>query len=119
VPKDPNVPPPLTAQLDYPPETTKYFSLTDGTGLQAFVLVASRRPLPPYSEWRPAAPWKAVQADGGWRFHDGDLTPLLQMRGQERERGDSPPALRELCDYFKDRPDVEVVEVLAFPVRKK
>jgi serine/threonine protein kinase len=119
VPKDPNLPPPLTARLDYPPETNKYFSLTDGTGLQAFVIVASRQPLPPYSQWRPAAPWKAVQADSGWRFHDGDLTPLLQVRGQERERGDAPQALRELCDYFKGRPDVEAVEVLAFPVRKK
>src|SRR5262249_29205955 len=44
-PEDPAAAPALTAEIDYPADPRVGFSLTDGVGLQAFVLVASREPL--------------------------------------------------------------------------
>ena len=41
-PEDPAAPPPPTQVIDYPQDPTMGFGLTDGVGLQAFVLVVSR-----------------------------------------------------------------------------
>jgi hypothetical protein len=129
-PKDksnkPVVPVP-TLDFLYPPPvpgSINCFRLNDGTGLQAFVLVASNRPLPAYDRWRAAtgrAPWKRVQALGVWHYNGrelGQLEPAFQVRGQEelREVG-APAALDELYRFFKRIPDVDAVEILAFPVR--
>jgi hypothetical protein len=38
-------------ELDFPEDPAKYFKLDDGVGLQAFVVVASDGPLPPYDTW--------------------------------------------------------------------
>jgi hypothetical protein len=57
-------PPPLSHDLSYPSDPlgkNLKSPLTDGVGFQAFVLVVSRKPLPPYSEWKKARlgnlPW--------------------------------------------------------------
>jgi serine/threonine protein kinase len=65
-PRDEAVPPTQSQSFVYPAEPDSYFPLNDGVGLQAFVLLASRGPLPPYHQWRASAgraPWQAVQAD--------------------------------------------------------
>src|SRR5262249_22766410 len=46
-PSTPTEAPAQTDRLDYP-QGTVYFPLTDGVGLQAFVLLVSRQPLPPF-----------------------------------------------------------------------
>jgi hypothetical protein len=119
-PQDAGVPPRPITRLGYPPDST-YFPLTDGVGLQAFVLVASGAPLPAYQRWRTAAgaaPWQAVQAEGVWRFDGQRLEPIDPPRGPPRAR-QKPAPLQALCEFFKDRPQVEAVEILAFPVQPK
>jgi tRNA A-37 threonylcarbamoyl transferase component Bud32 len=111
------------AALSYPDGANRYFGLNDDVGLQAFVLVAGRQPLPAYAEWRgaAAAPWrKNVEAGGVWRF-DGRGFELLGpvVRGMERQRGGPPEPLVELCNFFKDRSGADAVAAVAFPVNPK
>lgn len=137
-----------------PIQPSDYWSCDDGLGLQALILVASRKPLPRYDVWRAAvgAPrWRPTtweQSWGVWSF-DGKSIKLLerQNRFARRPRGlvfhsaasvlisptggigglpweswrevgrDGPAArLAELVEFFRDRPDLEVVRALAFPV---
>jgi serine/threonine protein kinase len=105
------------------------FRLSDGPGLQAFVVVASRRPLPPYETW-PGTDglrqrWKHVAADdvqGVWEYKDGQLHHLLSgSRGplEKRPEAESLAPFQEVCDYLRQLPDVEAVQAIAFPVRPK
>jgi serine/threonine protein kinase/tetratricopeptide (TPR) repeat protein len=112
-------PGPVT-EVRFFPDDKGMFGL-DASGLQVFVLVGSRRPLPPYAEWRSGAgtiPWRAVSHGGGWRWQfDGeDFIRLPADRGQRTEREAEPQALRSLCAFFRGRPEFEVVRVIAFPV---
>jgi hypothetical protein len=56
----------------------------DQPGLQAFVLVASSRPLPPYAEWRERTgppPWQKTdtrEPGGVWRFDGTDWAELVE-----------------------------------------
>jgi hypothetical protein len=116
-------PPARGASLSYPEGANNYFGLSDGVGLQAFVLVASRQPLPAYAAWRGAAalPWQEqIETDGVWRFDGGTFELLAPRdRGMERRRGVPPKALEELCAFFKARPGADAVAALAFPVKPK
>jgi serine/threonine protein kinase len=119
-PEDAAVPPqPITA-LDYPADSETYFPLSDGVGLQAFVLVASRTPLPAYRDWRAAtgpAPWRQVVADGVWRFDGQRLEQIDAERGAPRHRQGAPQPVLELGTFFKKCPQVDAVQVIAFPVQ--
>jgi tRNA A-37 threonylcarbamoyl transferase component Bud32 len=71
-PANPRQPPERRDRLEYPEEADMHFPLTDGEGLQAFVLVASRHPLPAYEAWkaqRPVPVWQKRRAKAGavWR----------------------------------------------------
>jgi hypothetical protein len=110
--------------IAYPEDPKLYFALTDGVGLQAFVLVVSRRPLPPYATWRGetgAAPWqKGIPAACIYCYDGTDYQPLVRrVRGGERERGGPPKPLIELGTFFKKCPQVDALEVFAFPVSPK
>jgi hypothetical protein len=111
-------PPVPSAAFHFPQRREKAFGL-DAAGLQAFVLVASTRPLPPYAEWRSQAgtiPWQPLKAAGVWQFDGHNLVQLPQARGTVRQRGGPPKALQDLCDFFKSRPEFERIQVFAFPV---
>jgi hypothetical protein len=101
----------------------RYFPLNDGVGLQAFVLLASRARLPPYQQWRAnagRAPWQADQADEFWHF-DGQIF-VNGPRGapvQRRPPKHVPRAFEKLCAFFKDRPGIEAIDAVAFPVVPK
>jgi serine/threonine protein kinase len=120
-PKDKNTPPPQNEGFDYPLEATKYFPLNDGIGLQAFVLLASKEPLPSYKEWKAkvgAAPWHKVRADNFWHFDGRDF--LNGSRGAEVEREplkELPKAFEDLCSFLKDRPGIAAIDAVAFPVK--
>jgi hypothetical protein len=89
--------------------------------LQAFILVASRKPLPPFAEWKAEAgdsAWKPVQGDGVWLFDGQHFEPLGSDRGQEVEFPGLPKPFQDVCRFLKDRPDIEAIRGLAFPVRK-
>jgi hypothetical protein len=95
--------------------------ILDAAGLQAFVLAASTKPLPPFKDWRSQAgpiPWEGVRDSGAWRWHfDGrDFTRFPRERGRVEPRDAVPEPLRKLCAFFKGRAEFEAVQAVAFPV---
>ncbi len=118
-PTQPDQPPPSTDRIVYPPGGM-YFPFIDGVGLQVFVLLASRRPLPPYAEWkgRLGVRWEpTATAAGVWGFDGRDLEPLVDAhRGQPRERSGEPRLFREVCEYFASLPEIDAMRAIAFPV---
>ena len=122
-PPDRDVPPPKSAEIDYPIDEG-YFPLAEGTGLQAFVLVASNEPLPPYERWRSGlgeVPWQPTQADGVWRSGSQGLELAMAdtalVRGGPTEPSEPPPRLSQLHRFLATRPGVSAVRALAFPVK--
>lgn len=120
-PPDEATPPARITELDYPPDPTEGFGLTDGVGLQAFVVVASRHPLPPYREWRSRLgplPWKKATADHGWWYDGREFRPLDegQVRGKPRGLADRPKTFAAACRTLQSMPDVEAIRAVAFPV---
>jgi serine/threonine protein kinase len=107
------------ARLSYPFESNQAFPLTDGVGLQAFVLLVSRQPLLPYAEWRAnvgTIPWQATAAPKGfWRFNGHDFEGA--ERGPQRDLQGVPQSLAALCNFFKNRPEVDALQVVAFAVQ--
>jgi hypothetical protein len=82
------------------------------------VLTASTNPLSAYKEWRARTgeiPWPGIRDGDTWRrqFDGRGFTRLPQERGSIEG---APKPLRDLCDWFKDRPEFETVYVVAFPV---
>jgi hypothetical protein len=92
------------------------------TWLDHLAVLASRRPLPSYAEWkrqRGALPWRKQKAvTGGWVADLKGTHP--RARGQVEDRGSvgarpgMPPLGRAL-----HRGGVEQVEMLSFPVKAK
>jgi serine/threonine protein kinase len=125
LPKDPGQPPELRNRFDYP-GAGHARRLNDGVGLQAFVVVASRQPLPAYEVWkgrRSAVRWQTLPAKEGavWRGDGERLEPVTRSgdkRGDVVElRGVAP--LAELCRSLRAAPAVEVLAAEAFPVLPK
>jgi hypothetical protein len=133
-PGEPRRPPPSVDRFQYPPpprpgpdgkaSKAKGIALDDDKvgGMQGFVVVAARQPLPAYAEWaaqRGAPPWqKLPPAQVVW-WSDG-RTQERMLPGGRRVRGsvvdlEGQPPLLQLCDWAKG-PDVDVVEGLTFPV---
>jgi hypothetical protein len=121
-PKDPRTAPPLRADLVYPAEEKRFFGLTDGVGLEAFVLVASARPLPLYAEWKAAhgaAPWTSIPAvQGVWQGNGETLYREGTPRSDRTKRG-VPEGLVVLQRHFRQGSKGAVVQLVAFPVVEK
>jgi hypothetical protein len=91
-------------------------------GLQAFAVVASRRPLPAYEERKKQhgkAAWRRLRAEGVWCADRTGTHPVLggkvELRGREEEVAGMPP----LEEVVKSLGRGEAVMVWAFPVGKK
>ncbi len=87
-------------------------------GMHAFVLVAGRRPLPPYGRWRtgPAAwPEASRGARGVWKFDGREVIALNPERAALA--APAPPGLHALCDLLAARPGVDAVQAVAFWVQ--
>ncbi len=112
-------------ELDFPEDPKDYFGLTDGAGVQAFVLVASDRPLPAYDAWKSQVPdglaWSPPASDDVWTFDDPPASDPARRRGQVRgdilRREATPEALSGLCDRLRKSPGVAAVHAVAFPVK--
>ena len=120
VPENEETVPARVEKFDFPTAGTHYFGLTDGAGLQAFVLIASEQPLPPYRQWKSqldGLPWRGISdAAGAWSYEAGGLVPLgHETRGEIRKHG--PVVLQEACDFLKGLPGVTTVNATAFPVQ--
>jgi hypothetical protein len=94
-------------------------------GLQVFVLIVAEEPLPPYAQWREkvgAIPWKKAESYNQpwrWRYDGKDYVRFPGERGTRVDRGAAPAEFRQLCDFFRARPDVHTIHAWAFPVTKK
>lgn len=121
-PADESTPPPKADDLVFPARADGkewYFGLTEGAGLQGFVLLASREPLPPYQQWKAclgALPWQPVQADGVWRFDGQQFAVQGGERGTLRERATPPPPFAATCESLWHAPGVSAIQAVAFPV---
>jgi hypothetical protein len=98
-----------------------HYFVPDAVGLQAFVVAAATKPLPPFKEWRSQAgriPWEGAKEAGAWRWHfDGrEFNRLPLERGRVEPREGVPESLRKLSEFFKGRAEFEAVQIFAFPV---
>jgi serine/threonine protein kinase len=115
---------PARTEFAFPENETDFFSLTDGVGLQAFVVVASDRPLPEYAVWKAQAPgalaWTTLDGGGLWRYDGAVLLAShssSRLRGRIVRRQDAPPLLVALCDRLRQRSGVALVRAFAFAVK--
>jgi hypothetical protein len=120
VPADPAAAPTRAKEFVYPtaPSGFKLWSLKEGPGLHAFALIASRRPLAPWSELRRELgdlEWTPVETTSGWEYRDGSFLPLAGHRGPE-ERHIGITTLEAICTRLRSAPGVERIHVIAFPV---
>jgi hypothetical protein len=116
----------LTEPLVFP-QGAERFKLDDEPrgGWQAFVALASRQPLPPYSEWKKehgGVQWaRQKPGTGVWQVDDKGAHELVPSLGGVRGnivRPDGAPPLEGLGKQLLVG-NVEAVEAIAFPVRAK
>ncbi len=123
--------PPRVGRFEYPPRQPGdpfYFTLSDEEkgGLQAFAVVASDQPLPPFAQWqakRGAAAWrKLLPGEGVWEADEEGTFRREAGAGEPRgpvvSRKSGVPPLDELVESLH-RAGVARVEVVAFPVGAK
>jgi serine/threonine protein kinase len=132
-PENEDVPPRLTDRLQYPPLVKRddtWYSLTDGTGLQAFAAVVSSQPLPSFREWTsqhgPPPCWQkelpgdpdVVWQDDGERTLTltADATDSRRLRGKGARIHGTRATVAELGNWLRSRPGVDGVAVQAFTV---
>jgi len=128
-PDDPESPPGKTKGLRYPPaaKTKVVYRLDNGSGLQAFAVVVSRTPLPPYRAWKKrhgTAPWKKGSSSPAgvvWLDDGRSLTPLTagdptEMRGKDAPIRGGGNAVADLTAWLRAIPGVDAVAVKAFLV---
>jgi hypothetical protein len=114
--------PPLSDRVSYP-LGDNYSPLTDGVGLQAYVLVASRTPLPPYSEWKARLgnlPWGEIKAEGIWHYDGQQYERLPKRRSDPRPAADAVPArFVSTCNALSHVPGIDAIDAWVFPVLPK
>jgi hypothetical protein len=120
------VAPPRHKRLHHPAGTNRvYLDDPANTGLQVYVVAASRKPLPPYATWRAkrqGIQWKQLppgktvwEADNAGAYA---VVPVVGAdRGSIREAAGAPP-LAGLLERLREG-GVEAVEGIAFPVLGK
>ena len=116
--------PSAARELTYPADPSKLHGLTDGVGLQAFVLWASAEPLPAYEAWKAKegeAPWRAVAAvpEAVWEGDPAGLRTLTDVVRGVREKLTVPDELEALREWWRKRPGTADLRVLGFAVRPK
>jgi hypothetical protein len=117
-PSDPKKLPPRSTEVITFEDPTQGFALTDGTGLQAFVLVISSRRLPPYAEWSQSLgdlPWKSTPSAAVWRYDGVEFASDLK-RGGPRPLADLAEPFAASCRALQAGPGVTGIRAMCFPV---
>jgi serine/threonine protein kinase len=115
----PTTAPEARKKIQYPRAT--YTFQVEPVGLQAFVLAASSKPLPPYQEWRKNVdkmPWPGDKdvSFGRWYFDGKSFMRFPKDRGRVESKEYVPKAFEELCRFFLSRPEFDSVRAIAFTV---
>jgi hypothetical protein len=124
IPADDKTRPPRLSEIAYPADPGEGSPLADGTGLQAFVLLAFERSMPPYREWLDRVgtlPWRpsGPDAEGVWRF-DGHTFERIDPLARSEPRKLVLPlqsAFDATCRFLAAQPEVRAIEARAFPVQ--
>jgi hypothetical protein len=113
--------------LRYPTSADSAFGLTDGAGQQAFILYASREPLPAFRSWQNelvAAQWPTADITGNWLYESGELLALADStasspltRGVER-RTKTPTPFKAWCDALRQS-EISDVRGVTFSIQPK
>ena len=116
--------PPQLTDMKYPPKDEFYYPMSEGKGIQAFVVVASRKPLVPFSKWsggeRLEQLWQPAEGDGAWRYDGKRPRPIANTtRGEPRSRSGTPEPFVKVCDYLANYPEFDSVQGIAFSVKEK
>jgi serine/threonine protein kinase len=128
-PDDEDARPRRKKQPLYPPpsKSDERIRLSEGAGLHAFALVASRKRLPSYREWKRRIgpmPWAArLPYEPGvvWCDDGQGLQPLLAddpagTRGKGVKARGPGGLVAKLASWLRGLPGIEVVTLEAFPV---
>lgn len=102
--------PARVGELSYPVDVKRGHYLNDATGVQAFVVVSSRKPLPPYDVWPPRAAvtklWKRFSAKGVWEYDGREFTFHGAERGEVRSLG-IPEPFAAVCETLSGSEGIE------------
>jgi hypothetical protein len=106
----------------FPEGPRDFFSLTDGVGLQAFLMVGFDEPPPPFEEWLARVPgglaWTPQTWEGRWVYNDSPLVASsFRPRGPVVSASIDPPLLEDLCDRLREASGVVFVQAVAFDVK--
>lgn len=107
------------AELSFPEVTDEVFSLTDGVGQQAFLLLRSDARLPSYDQWIARMgnlQWPGEYESGIWKFDRGGISVEVgQVRGViGKQKGCKQ--FRAICEQIESQsPSIQVYGV-SFPV---
>jgi serine/threonine protein kinase len=96
--------------------------LDKGAGVQVFVLIASREPLPSFKQWEDRVgqvPWMPTLFTDAWYFDGSDIAPVNGPHVSDETGRQVPPMLKNLADFLKDLPDGVTTCFLAFPIEEK
>jgi serine/threonine protein kinase len=121
-------PPSPVQRLEFPGGFSHY-ELSDGPGLEVFAVVASRQPLPAYSEWarqRGMFGWQRTDSirDVVWAVEGGKLQQRIRPEDARAVRGRvvapaEEEVLEELRRELGSAPEVEAVSLVAFTVEPR
>ncbi len=121
VPEQEDQPPArLPKRLTFPAVDSSW-RFTDGVGQQAFALVLSDEPLPPFSAWRAekaALPWRPTTSSDGkvWEFDGDQLTEFEGGKRGRPEKLDRGSSLGALCLRLRNDETFDAMRVFAFSV---
>ncbi len=105
-----------------------HYGLNEGEGLQAFAVVVSDEPLPPYREWRAKcseSPWgkhpatpDVVWIDDGTEVRGLTADDPAGQRGKGQDVAGKTP-LAALTDWLRKAPEAKAVSAVGFAVGPK
>lgn len=126
IPESPTESPALADSFDYPSDPAAdpdgyLFNLSEGPGVQGFMLLVSEDPLPPWSDWvasRGEPTWSAdtLSADAVVLFDGVERTILGASRGPAARRGE---LVQDPIDWVAAQRGLAGVRFIAFPVLPK
>jgi hypothetical protein len=110
----------MLARFVYPPKSGNYLELD--AGLNCVAVLAARKPLRPFTQWKPSIDnkaWREANVTWAWAFDGVRCDPLDKARSGVVESSQRLTVFEELCLKLKSKTDVAALRARAFPVAPK